>query len=161
PNATGQLVDLANLIENGPVVLTFYRGSWCPYCNLMLNQYQQILPEIKALGAQLVAISAQHPDESLNITEKNNLQFEVLSDAANQVAKQYTTVFQYGETPLATMKELGYDFDSFYGDNSRSLPVPATFIIDRSGKITFAKSMGGDYRNRVEPNDILAALKAI
>ena len=79
-NATGESVSLSGLLENGKVVMTFYRGTWCPYCNLQLSQYQQVLTEIKALGAQLVAISPQTPDESLNMQQKNELQFEVLSD---------------------------------------------------------------------------------
>lgn len=158
-NAVGKIVALADLLKEGSVVLTFYRGTWCPYCNLQLNQYQQILPEIKRLGANLIAISPQTPDESLNMKEKNELEFEVLSDNGNMVAKQFTTVFRNADEPVNVMTELGIDFDSHYGDNSRELPVPAVFIINREGIITFAKSEGGDYRNRVEPKEILDALK--
>lgn len=157
-NALGKTVKLSELLKNGKVVLTFYRGTWCPYCNLQLNQYQQIVSEIKSLGGQLVAVSPQTPDESLNIKEKNKLQFEVLSDNGNIVARQYTTVFKYGDAPLKTMSELGFDFDAFYSDDSREIPVPAVFIIEQNGTISFAKSEGGDYRNRVEPSEILSSL---
>ena len=158
-NAVGNTVNLYEVLKEKRVVLTFYRGTWCPYCNLMLAQYQSILPEIENAGATLIAISPQTPDESLNIKEKNELKFEVLSDNGNMVARQFTTVFEYGEKPLETMAALGYDFDSFYADDSRELPIPATFVIEKDGSISFAKSEGGDYRNRVEPEEILNALK--
>ena len=157
-NATGNTVHLSELLEQGKVVLTFYRGTWCPYCNLQLNQYQQVLPQIKELGAQLVAISPQTPDESLNISEKNALAFEVLSDNGNIVARQFTTVFRNGDAPVNLMTELGFDFDGHYADDSRELPVPAVFIIEQDGTVSFAQSVGGDYRNRVEANDIIKSL---
>lgn len=157
-NAVGETVRLSNLLKNGKVILTFYRGTWCPYCNLQLNQYQQILSEVKEKGGQLVAISPQTPDESLSIKEKNNLAFEVLSDNGNIVAKQFTTVFKNGEQPVAAMQKLGIDFDSFYSDDSREIPVPAVFIIEKDGTISFAHTTGGDYRNRTEASVILAAL---
>ncbi|QCK16139.1 peroxiredoxin-like family protein [Mangrovivirga cuniculi] len=157
-NAVGETVTLKSLLKQGRVVLTFYRGSWCPYCNLQLNQYQQILEEINSLGANLVAISPQTPDESLNIKEKNELQFEVLSDNVNIVARQFTTVFKNGEGPIETMKSLGIDFKSHYADNSLEIPVPAVFIIEQDGIISFATAIDGDYRNRVEPSEIINAL---
>lgn len=158
-NAIGETVDLNSLLEKGKVILTFYRGTWCPYCNLQLSQYQQVLDEIKSLGANLVAISPQTPDESLNIKEKNELQFEVLSDNGNIVARQFTTVFKNEKTPIKTMSSLGIDFDSHYGDDSQELPVPATFIIEKDYTISFAKAIDGDYRNRIEASEIINALK--
>jgi len=158
-NATNKTIKLFDLLKNSKVVLTFYRGSWCPYCNLQLAHYQNLLTEIHALNAELVAISPQTPDESLNIKEKNELGFEVLSDNGNIVTKKYTTVFKNGDTPINTMTELGFDFDSHYSDDSRELPVPAVFIIEKNGTISFAKSTGGDYRNRVEVSEIISILK--
>ncbi len=158
-NAVNESVTLYDVLKDRRVVLTFYRGTWCPYCNLILAQYQQILSQIKESGANLIAISPQTPDESLNIKEKNELEFEVLSDNNNIVSRQYTTIFKYGQKPLATMSELGYDYDSFYADDSRELPIPATFIIEQNGIISFAKSEGGDYRNRVEALEIITSLK--
>jgi peroxiredoxin len=159
-NSIGETIELYSLLNKGKVVLVFYRGTWCPYCNLQLNQYQQVLAEIKSLGAQLVAISPQTPNESLNIKEKNELQFEVLSDNGNIVSRQYTTIFKNGDTPIDTMTELGFDFDSHYSDDSREIPVPAVFIIEQNGTISFVKSLGGDYRNRVEASDIIDSLKS-
>lgn len=145
PNAVGKEVDLQYLLSKGKVVLVFYRGSWCPYCNLQLALYQEQLDTIESLGAKLVAISPQNPDSSFSMQEKNALRFEVLSDAANEVARQYTSVFKYGQAPYQAMAELGYDFDSFYADASREIPVPAVFIIHQEGSIRFAKAEGGDY----------------
>lgn len=158
-NAHGSTVGLSELLKKGKVVLTFYRGAWCPYCNLQLNQYQQVLSDIKSLKAQLVAISPQTPDASLSISEKNELQFEVLSDNGNIVARQYTAVFKNDEAPISTMKTLGFEFDSHYADDSRELPVPAVFIIGQNGVISFARTAGGDYRNRVEASEIIDSLK--
>ena len=158
-NAVGENISLNELLSKGKVVLVFYRGTWCPYCNLQLNQYQQILVDIKANNANLIAISPQIPDESLNMQEKNVLKFEVLSDIGNEVARQYTTVFRNGDLPIEAMEKLGIQFDDFYGDDTRELPVPAVYIINQNAKVIFAQSEGGDYRNRVEPQAILEALK--
>ncbi|MEL6556715.1 MAG: peroxiredoxin-like family protein [Bacteroidota bacterium] len=159
-NASGEQVNLASVLVEEKVVLTFYRGTWCPYCNLQLAQYAQVIDQIKEAGATLLAISPQTPDESLNIQEKNELPFEVLSDVGNLVARKFTTVFRNGDVPVNTMTELGFDFDAHYSDDSREIPVPAVFIIEKDGTISFAKSVGGDYRNRVEASEILEALNA-
>ncbi len=158
PDAAGVSRSLRDTLRQGPVVLVFYRGVWCPYCNLQLKTYQQILPQIRAAGAQLVAVSPMTPDSSNAMGETNGLQFAVLSDAGNQVARQYTTVFRNPEASIKAMQELGYDFFAFYGDKSAELPVPAVFVIGRDGVITLARSEGGDYRERVEPAEILDAL---
>ncbi len=158
PNAIGEMVHSKDLSKKGPLVLVFYRGAWCPYCNLYLNQLQQVLSTIEAKGATLVAISPQNADQTLSLKEKNELKFQVLSDVGNQVAKQFTAVFKYGDLPVEAMTKLGYDFDSFYADKSREIPVPATFVIQKNGTVSFAKSEGGDYRNRVEPLEIINSL---
>ena len=158
-NAADKTIKLSDLLKKGKVVLTFYRGSWCPYCNLQLAHYQKTLNEIHDLGAELVAISPQTPDESLNVKEKNELAFEVLSDNGNIVARKYTTVFKNADAPVNTMTELGFDFDAHYSDDSRELPIPAVFVINTDATVLFAKSLGGDYRNRVEVSEIINALK--
>ena len=159
PNAKGETISLRHMLSQGPVVLVFYRGVWCPYCNLELKLYQQILPEIKSLGANLIAISPMNKDSSLSMKETNELGFEILSDINNTVSNQYTTVFKNPETSITAMSDLGYDFHSFYDDNSAELPVPSVFVIGRDGKILLSESAGGDYRNRVEPQAILDSLK--
>lgn len=159
-NAVGENIQLSELLHsNEQIVLVFYRGTWCPYCNLQLNQYQKALEEIEGTSAKIVAISPQTPDESLSLKEKNALQFEVLSDPRNNVARQFTTVFKNGDSPVDTMTVLGFDFDAHYSDDSREIPVPAVFIIQKDRKITFAKTEGGDYRNRVEAEELITNLK--
>jgi peroxiredoxin len=160
PNAKGKPLDLQDMLQQGPVVLTFYRGVWCPYCNLQLKIYQQILPQIREAGAQLVAVSPMTPDKSGDMATSNSLDFEVLSDVNNRVARQYTTVIVNPKSSISAMAELGYDFFSFYGDDLAELPVPATYVIARDGTILFAASEGGDYRQRIEPRSILDALRS-
>ena len=161
PNASGDIIKLANVLNQGAVVLTFYRGTWCPYCNLHLSLLQTILPEIIKLNANLVAISPMTPDNSKGMVDSNKLEFNVLSDVDNDVARQYTTVFKNSDTPIKAMADLGYDFFSFYDNPSAELPVAATFVISQKGVVVFAESEGGDYRKRTEPKAILAALKSI
>lgn len=132
-NAHGEKVSLEDLLQKGVVVLTFYRGVWCPYCNLELKTYQEILPQIKKAGASLVAVSPMTPDNSVQMIDANELQFEVLSDVGNKVARQFTTVFKNADTSIQAMSELGYDFHGFYDDTSAELPVPAT-LCDRAGR---------------------------
>lgn len=158
-NAIDDSVNLYQQLKQNKVVLVFYRGSWCPYCNLVLQHYQAHLAEFEKLGAKLIAISPQTPDESLSIQEKNNLGFEVLSDNGNLVGNLYTIVFKNGEAPLQEMEKLGFDFDSFYGNDSKEIPLPAIFVIDQNASILLAKTEGGDYRNRTEVIDIINALK--
>jgi peroxiredoxin len=158
-NANGNVISLDKLAEKGKTILVFYRGNWCPYCNLQLAQFQKVMPILNEYKTSLIAISPQKPDESLSMKEKNELEFEVLSDIGNIVARKYTKVFVNGETPVNTMVELGIDYDSFYADETRELPVPAVFIIDENKKVIFAKTEGGDYRNRTEINEIINQLK--
>jgi len=159
PNALGSEVSLSEVLQKKKVVLTFYRGTWCPYCNLALNSYQKILPKIQELGAEMIAISPQTPDHSLSIKEKNELAFEVLSDVGNKVARHFTTVFRNGEAPIQAMCQLGINFSDFYEDDSAEIPIPAVFIIGQDRTVLFAESVSGDYRERIEPQFILDALK--
>ena len=157
-NAVGKNIRLYDLLSKNRVVLTFYRGTWCPYCNLQLSQYQQVLFKLKSIGSMMVAISPQTPDESLNMKEKNNLSFEVLSDPGNQIAKRFTTVIKKSDDYTRTISEMGKAFHDHYTDESGEVPVPAVFIIDQDGIILFAKSEGGDYRERVETKEVLDVL---
>jgi peroxiredoxin len=92
-NASGRTIQLDELLTRGPVVLTFYRGAWCPYCNTQFRSLQQALPELEALGASLVAVSPQLPDGSLELIDKHALTFEVLSDSKSRVASECGIVF--------------------------------------------------------------------
>ena len=161
PNANGKTINLQDLLKQGPVVLNFYRGVWCPYCNLHLKLLQDFLPQIKQAGANLVAISPMNPDSAKASIDTNLLEYEVLSDTGNKVARQYTRVFKNADEPIKTMADLGYDFYSFYDDKSAELPVSAIFIIGSDGVVIFAESEGGDYRQRTEPAAIINALNGI
>ena len=157
-NVGGRNIRLYEVLKESRVILVFYRGTWCPYCNLILSHYQSYLSQFKERGATLIAISPQTPDQSLSIQEKNNLEFEVLSDNGNLVAQLYTHVFRNGDKPLVEMAKLGYNFDSFYGNDLKEIPVPAVFIIEKDGTISFAESEGGDYRKRTDASVLLSHL---
>ena len=158
PDALGNAVALADLRAQGPVVLAFYRGAWCPYCNLEVQLLQQALPDIQALGATLVAISPQTPDNSLSLAEKHGLALPVLSDAGNAVARRFGLVFTVPEALRAVYDKLGIDIPAHNGDGSFELPVPGTYVVGRDGTIAFAYA-NVDYTRRVAVRDILAALR--
>ncbi|MER6141065.1 peroxiredoxin-like family protein [Streptomyces sparsogenes] len=160
PAATGRTVTLDGLLADGPVVLTFYRGAWCPYCNLALRALQRHHDEITAHGARLVAVSPQVPDESLSLTEKHELAFDVLSDIGSDAAKQYGLAFDLPDDLAAVYDSFGFDLQRVNGGHPRTLPVPATYVIDRDGVIRWA-FVDTDYTARAEPADILAALAAL
>jgi len=160
PNATGKTIDLANLLKDGPVVISFYRGAWCPYCNLEVGALQAKLPEIEAAGAKLIAISPELPDNSLEFQEKNELTFEVLSDQGNKVARQFGLVFTLHDDLKPIYTKFGFDLSEKNGDDSWELPLPATYVIAQDG--TIAKSfVSADYTARMEPEDVVAALKRL
>ena len=159
-NATRESIRLNALYQQSPLVLTFYRGGWCPYCNIELQHLQRALPEMRALGAQLVAISPEQPDNSLSTKEKNELSFEVLTDTDNQLARQLGLVFELPEAVQAVYQELGVDVASHNGTQEHALPMPATLIIDTTGTIRFIKAMA-DYTQRVDPVEILEQLRSL
>ena len=160
PDALGHPVSLAESLARGPVVLTFYRGEWCPYCNMQLHAYQAILPAITASGATMIAISPQTPDHSLSMAEKHELAFPVLSDVGNVVAQQFGLVFQYDAGTREFFANRGLDLARFNGDPSWKLPLPATYIIAQDGTIQLA-FVNADFRRRLEPADLLAGLRAL
>ena len=160
PNAMGREVSLHATLGRGPVVLSFYRGGWCPYCNVELRALQGELPRIRASGAQLIAVSPQTPDHSLNTAAKHNLSFEVLSDLGNRIARAYGLVFTLPEALRPLYRSWGIDLREWNGDDSHELPVPATYVIDQEGMVR-AAYVNVDYTQRLEPADILAALRSI
>ncbi|MEU2287052.1 peroxiredoxin-like family protein [Streptomyces sp. NPDC013178] len=160
PSATGRTVALDELLADGPVVLTFYRGAWCPYCNIALRSLQQHHDAITARGARLVAVSPQAPDESLSHTEKNELAFDVLSDIGCETTKRFGLAFDLPDDLAAVYADLGIDLHRSNGGHARTLPIPATYVIDRDGTIRWA-FVNPDYTIRAEPADILAALDSL
>jgi len=160
PNALGKRVELSALLAAGPVVLTFYRGGWCPYCNLQLRAYQRVLPELRALGATLVAISPEPSDASLSTREKNALEFEVLSDIEAKAAKAYGVLFDLSDALREAYIGMGKDLSQINADGAWHLPIPATYVIAPNGRIALAY-VDPEYRNRLEPADVLAAVRAM
>lgn len=158
PDATGKQVRLRDLLEDGPVVLSFQRGEWCPYCNLELHTWQGRLDQLSAAGAQLVAVSPQRPTNALSLTEKHKLAFPVLSDVEQTAIRAYRLRY---EVPAA-LKDVyanafGVDLPRQNADGSWTLTVPATFVVDQQHRIRFAYA-NTDWRIRAEPADVLAAL---
>ena len=158
PNAKGEQVSSEALRQQGPVVLSFYRGGWCPYCSLELKALQSVNAEIEALGARLVAISPQVPDESLSTAEKNDLEFEVLSDVNSEVADQYGLTFSLDEDLRPVYKNWGADVAAVNDDPDCKLPLPATYVIGQDGKIVHS-FVEEDYTERLEPDEILESLR--
>jgi peroxiredoxin len=157
-DATGAPVTLDHLVESGPAVIVFYRGGWCPYCNLALRTYQrELLPELATFGARLVAISPQSPDQSLSTVEKAELDFTVLSDRGNRVARRVGIVFQQADEVLEAQRKLGLDLAQVNAEGSTELPRPTVLIVDQDRTVRFV-DVQPDYTARTEVADILAAL---
>lgn len=160
PNARGETTRLYELLKKGPVVLNFYRGGWCPFCSLEFKSVHDILPQIKEQGATLVGISPELPDNSLDTIEKNQLQFEVLSDVGNNIARQYGIVMEVPEVIRPLYLEWGLDIPKINGDETWELPIPATYVINTDGKIVSAY-VNKNYTERMEPYEIVMALKTL
>lgn len=159
PNAVNQTISLSEeLKENNFVVINFYRGVWCPYCNLELKAFQTINDELKSLNAKLIAISPQTPDSSLTTKEKNELAFEVLSDKENKIAKEYGLVFSLAKELRPIYKQFGIDIESTNQEDSYELPMPATYIINKNQEIIYS-FIDEDYTKRSEPQTILDIIR--
>ncbi len=157
PNAMGKQFNLAKLCSKGKVVLTFFRGGWCPYCYVELRKFQNLLTKFRSLGAEVIAISSERPDYCLNTMERNALKFEILSDKGNKVAQEYNLVYK-SESEIDLWDELGLINTAITnGDISYELPVPATYIIDENMTIRYSYA-NPDYRKRVDPQDVLSIL---
>lgn len=160
-NPQGKTIKLSTMLKNGPVILTFYRGAWCPYCNLQLHQLKQALPQFKQYGATVVAITPQMPDKSVGQFKQDGFPFEVLSDLDYKVIKAYNLLWEVSPELDATYKRaFGLDVASFNGAGRLGLPIPGTFVIDPAG-IVRAAFADSDYKKRMEPADILAALQKL
>lgn len=160
PNAQRKSVVLSSLLRDGPVVLIFYRGGWCPYCNLQLRAYQGFLPDIQALDGQLVAVSPQLPHDSLSTAEANALSFDVLSDVGNHVAQSYGLAYVLSKELQDALRSVNKALPDINGDESWRLPVPATFVIASRRRIVAAE-INVDYRKRPDPEEILGVLKQV
>lgn len=158
PDTNNQLISLNDKLKRGPVILKFYRGIWCPICNTELVALQEILPEIKRFGATLLCISPQTIENSWLMKERNHLDFDILSDTNNKVARKYGLVYNIGDKANTVYHQLGIEIEKYNDVNSDELPIPATYLINTNGTVVYAK-IDPDYTNRPEPVEILRALE--
>jgi peroxiredoxin len=160
PSASGAIVSLGERLADGPVIVTFYRGGWCPYCNIALRALQSRLPEIKRLGSSLIAISPEVPDQSLTTTEKLALEFDVLSDADNSIARLFGLVYRVSDAARERLQAFGRDLVAHNGTDSWELPITATYVINQEGLIVF-DHVEADYRDRLDPATIVNAVAGV
>jgi peroxiredoxin len=159
-NAHGVKVRLSEQLKSGPAVISFYRGAWCPYCNLEIHALKNNLDTFRQHGADLIAISPQVPDKSLPQVNDLDLEFEVLSDIGNEIAKQFGLVFTVSPELRPIYDTFGIDIADHNGDNNFEIPMPATYIVDSGRKIRFG-FVSADYTQRLEPSIIIEELQKL
>ena len=149
-NAYGKVISSDELLKDGPLVINFYRGKWCPYCNLELQEYAARVNEIKALGANFVAISPELPDNEVS----SDIAFEILSDTENTLAKLFKIAFELNTEVKELYTKFGFDLTVKNGYDKFELPVPATYIIDKDYNIKLS-FVNVDYTKRLDINDVI------
>lgn len=159
PDAQGKLVSSVELLAQGPLVVSFYRGVWCPYCNMELQALEQALPAFNERGASLVAISPQSQANSRKSQRENALGFPILSDSGNEIAASFGLRFKLPDYLAELYMSLGNNLPVINGDQSWTLPMPARFVIGQDGIIRYAE-VNPDYTLRPEPSELLPALRA-
>lgn len=158
PTGDGELVRIADLWRRGPLVVTFFRGEWCPYCRLMLAALEEALPEIEMLGASLVAVTPETGGRALTAKQHHHNRYEVLSDVDCGLGLDCGVVFQAPASYRTLMLRYGHDLAERHGNSAWFLPVPATFVLDTDGIVRW-RFAEADFTLRAEPADILAALR--
>ncbi len=153
----GKKFSLKNELKNGAVVMVFYRGQWCPYCNRQLKELQDSLSFLKAKGATLIAVSPERPTNISKTVEKTKAAYPVIFDDSLQIMKSYDVAFAVDNNTIEKYKKYGIDFNDANGINGATLPVPAVYIINKQGVIVF-KHFDPDYRKRVSVQEILEHL---
>jgi len=159
-NFDGTDVTLSNRAEKQPVILSFYRGGWCPICNLELNYLQSRLSDFEKYNAALIAVSPEQPEFANETVERHDIKFPVLSDIGNQVAEKYGLVFKMPENLIKIYKKFGLDVAKYNGNDKWEIPIPATFVIDKNMIIKYAFGKA-DYSKRAEPDEIIEVLKTL
>lgn len=160
PDAFGDPVRLSELLGNGPVVVSFYRGEWCPFCNLELQALQRAMGDIESAGATLVAISPNTPDITMSVVDRHALTFPVLSDHDNAVARQFNLVYELTPENVENYRAKGRDIPAMNGTDKWELPIPATYVIDTHRVIRYA-FVDTNHRVRAEPSEVVAAAAAL
>lgn len=159
-NVDGEAVQIASLYKKGPLVLVFFRGGWCPICTRHTGALIKAHPQIKELGAELVGISPDNMESSQANVAKNSIPFPILSDSDVAAAKAFGLAFRVDDETLKKYKGFGIDLEKASGQQHHALPVPAVFIVDKTGKIAFAHS-DPDYRQRLDTERIVSELKKL
>jgi len=159
-DATGKSFDLSVVYAKGPAIVIFYRGGWCPYCNLELRSYQKMLGDIHAAGGALVAISPELPDHSLTTAQKNELAFPILSDHGSALAADLGIRFSLSEAVRPFYEKAGHTLPDRNGDGAWVLPMPATFVVAKGGRIA-AAFIEPDYRKRTDPAEAVTVLRTL
>jgi len=163
PNAEGQLVSSTQLLANGPLVLSFYRGMWCPYCSQELNALADATPRLKEAGATVAAITPEIGGVALKTKRERDLQFEILCDVDNGVAMEFGLMFRIPEDIQKSYLKFNVNMPKIYGNDGWMIPIPATYVVDHDGTIVFAY-VNPDYRERCDPEslvDIVARLQPV
>ncbi len=160
PDHNGKLVSSADLLAKGPLILSFIRGRWCPFCVAQMEAMSSIATQIADAGASIVAISPQTEKQAFFMHDQHKLAFPLLVDAHNNVARQFGLVYRVPEEQQALYSRTFVNLPFTNGDASWELPIPATFVIDRDGCVLFV-SANEDYMDRPEPLEILASLQQI
>ena len=160
PDAHGNLMRSADLLARGPLVITFYRGVWCPYCNMDLQALEDAADEIRALGASLVAISPQTAPNRRKSERENALSFPILSDHGNALADKFGLRFRLPDDLIAVYKGFGNDLTVGNGEPSWTLPMPARYVIDSNGVIAYAE-VNADYTKRPDPSELFPVLRRL
>ncbi|KAI0123182.1 thioredoxin-like protein [Xylariales sp. AK1849] len=158
-DATGNMVSGQDLIAFGPLLITFYRGEWCPYCNIAIAFLQKHFEDFKAKGVTLVAISPELPNKNMTTTEKHQLKFPVLTDLHNEIAKQLGIVYDQSSA-RSFHAEKGVDLKARNGDDTWEVPIPATLLVDRNGTVRNAW-INPDYTKRMDPQVALGWIDAL
>jgi len=159
-DSDGKSVSSDDLLKQGNLVLVFYRGAWCPFCNLYLNNLQKNAAAIKEAGGNIIAISVENPDKSTTVAKKNELQFTVLSDPQLETARKFGIVYELPKETDETYKSKGLDVAKNNEMEKAELPLGATYIVNRKGEIVYA-FLDPDYKKRAEPEVIIENLKKL
>lgn len=157
---SGELVRLSGRLRSGPVIISFYRGGWCPYCNLELTALENARSQFEDLGAYMMAISPQRPEQTAEMAEKQGLTYDLLSDPGNTVAQTFGIVYHLHDEMQSIYDEFGLDLPVWNGDESFDLPVPATYVVDSESRIRMA-FVDPDYTKRLDPSEIIRTLRSI
>jgi len=156
-DSDGTSVDSAKLLAKGPLVISFYRGVWCPYCNLDLQALEAVAEDIRSLGATLVAISPQTAPNSRKAKEQHHLSFPILNDPNGKIAHAFNLRFRLADDVVQIYKGFGVDLAAFNGEPSYTLPMPARFVVAQNGSIVYAE-VSPDYTRRPDPSELLPSL---